>query len=131
MTPSGPTGKHANADKKRRAWRFGRNAETLCAWVLRLKGYQIVERDFRVPAGEIDIIARRGGTLVFIEVKARADAYSAEALGPRQRRRIVRAAEAFLRARRAFAAFHVRFDVMLVRRGGWPRHLTNAWRADD
>jgi putative endonuclease len=126
MTPSGPA-----VHKKRRAWRFGRNAETVCAWVLRLKGYQIVERDFRVPVGEIDIIARRGKVLAFIEVKARADESTVEALTPRQRRRIVRAAEAFLRARRAFAAFDVRFDVMLLRRRGWPRHLANAWRADD
>lgn len=131
MTPSGPTGARHGADKKRRAWRFGRNAETLCAWVLRLKGYHIVERDFRVPVGEIDIIARRGRTLAFVEVKARADGDAVEALTPRQRRRIVRAAQAFLRARRAFAGFDARFDVMLVRRGEWPRHLADAWRADD
>ncbi len=68
MTPPRPA-----TDSKRRAWRFGRNAETLCAWVLRLKGYQIVARDFRVPVGEIDIVARRGRTLAFIEVKARGD----------------------------------------------------------
>ncbi len=126
MTRSDPP-----VDKKRRAWRFGRNAESLCAWVLRLKGYQIVARDFRVPVGEIDIVARRGRTLAFIEVKARAEEYAAEAVTPRQRRRIVRAAEAFIRARRGYAAFDVRFDVMLVRRGGWPRHFVNAWRADD
>jgi len=120
-----------STDKKRRAWQFGRNAETLCAWVLRLKGYQILARDFRVPVGEIDIVARRHRTLAFIEVKARADAPVVEALTPRQRRRIVRAAEAFVRARRAYAAFDMRFDVMLVRRRGWPRHLVNAWRADD
>lgn len=120
-----------STDKKRRAWQFGRNAEALCAWVLRLKGYQIVARDFRVPVGEIDIVARRHSTLVFVEVKARADAHVVEALTPHQRRRIVRAAEAFIRAHRAYAGFDMRFDVMLVRRGGWPRHLANAWRADD
>lgn len=118
-------------DQKRRAWRFGRNAESLCAWVLRLKGYHIVARDFRVPVGEIDIVARRGKTLAFIEVKAREGGYAVEAVTLRQRRRIVRAAEAFLRAHRAYAALDIRFDIMLVRRGGWPRHLVNVWRADD
>lgn len=126
MIPSGSA-----TDKKRRAWRFGRAAETLCAWVLRLKGYQIVGRGFRVPVGEIDLIARRGRTIVFIEVKARTAGDAAEALAPRQRRRIVRAAEAFLRAHRAYAVFRVRFDLMVVRRGRWPRHLVDAWRADD
>jgi len=58
----------------------------LCLWSLRLKGYRILARDYRVPMGEIDILARRGGTLVAIEVKARGDQASAsEAITPRQR----------------------------------------------
>jgi putative endonuclease len=119
------------SDKKQRAWRFGRNAETICAWVLRLKGYQIVARDFRVSVGEIDLVARRGRVLAFVEVKARADREAVEALTPRQRRRIVRAAEAFVRSRRGYRGFDLRFDVMLLRRRGWPRHLVDAWRTDD
>ena len=52
----------------------------------RLRGYQVVARLFRTPLGEIDLIARRGRLLAFIEVKARADLDQAlVALGPRQR----------------------------------------------
>ena len=58
--------------ERQRAVRTGRWAETLCVLVLRLKGYRILLRDFRTPVGEVDIVARRGRTLVVIEVKARA-----------------------------------------------------------
>ena len=86
--------------KRRRAWRFGRRAESLAAWWLRLKGYRILAREFRVPVGEIDLIARRGTILAFVEVKARKTAEAApDALQPRQQRRIARAAGAFLRWR--------------------------------
>ena len=119
-------------EEKRRAVRFGRLAESLCAWHLRLRGYRILARDFRTPVGEIDIVARRGRTLAVIEVKARADLKTAaESLGPRQRRRTARAAEAFLKSRPALAALEVRFDVMLV--GPWrpPVHIAGAWRGGE
>ncbi|MGF1641412.1 MAG: YraN family protein [Rhodospirillales bacterium] len=116
--------------ERRGAWRFGRLAESACAWWLRLKGYRIVARGFRVPAGEIDIVARRGRTLAFVEVKARTGDGAWDALTPSQRRRIVRAAEAFLKARPAYAGLDLRFDLMVVGRRRRPRHLTNAWTAD-
>lgn len=96
-----------------------------------LKGYRIIARDVRTPVGEIDLVARRGRTVAFIEVKARRGVNTAEALTPRQRRRIVRAARAFLQYRTGLAALDRRFDLILVRPWRWPRHLTNAWRADD
>jgi putative endonuclease len=99
--------------------------------MLRLKGYRIVARGFRVPVGEIDIIARRGRTLAFVEVKGRADDGAPEVLTPRQRRRITRAAEAFLKARPGYRGLDLRFDLMVVGRRGPPRHVANAWRADD
>ena len=127
------TGGRGTETEKRQAWRFGRLAETVSAWLLRLKGYRIVARGFRVPVGEIDIIARRGRTLAFVEVKARADADDGapEVLTPRQRRRIARAAEAFLKARPVYRGLDLRFDLMIVGRRSLPRHLANAWRADD
>ncbi len=118
--------------KKVAAWRFGVLAETLCAWSLALRGYRVLARRFRVPSGEIDIIARRRGVLALVEVKARSDwLAAAEALGPKQRRRIARAAEAFLQKRPDLAELAVRFDVMLVRPGGLPQHLEDAWRIGD
>ena len=117
--------------RRRRAWLRGRRGEGLAAWWLRLKGYQVLARNFRCGAGEIDLIARRGAILAMVEVKTRDDLSSAsEALGARQRARIARAAEAFLQQRPGFARLSVRFDVILVAPGRFPRHLMDAWRPD-
>ena len=117
-------------DGRRRAHRRGLHGETLAVWVLRLKGYRILARRLRSAVGEIDIVAARGGTVAVIEVKARPDAAAAaEAVGPRQRARIARAARLFLAARPEFARHDVRFDLMLVSPGRWPRHIRDAWRA--
>src|SRR5262245_47499441 len=98
--------------------------------LLRLKGYRILARGFRVPMGEVDIVARRRQVLAFVEVKARdTDAAAVEAVTPRQQQRIARAAAAFL-GRHPHYQFHsLRFDIIVVCRRRWPRHLINAWSA--
>ncbi|HXO91786.1 MAG TPA: YraN family protein [Stellaceae bacterium] len=117
---------------RQRAQRRGRLAEWMCLWHLRLHGWHIVARGWRCPSGEIDIMARRGKVLAVIEVKSRGElATAASALAPRQRRRIVRAAEAFLTQRSDLAGLDLRFDVMLVAPLHLPRHWRGAWRADD
>lgn len=109
----------------------GRLAETLAVWLLRLKGYRILARDLRLPVGEVDVIARRGRTLVFVEVKRRADRELAlESVGARQRRRIERASDAFVAGRPALAALDRRFDLVLVAAGRLPHHVADAWRPD-
>lgn len=118
---------------RRQAERRGRRAEMLGLLLLRLKGWRVLARRFRVGvgagAGEIDIIARRGRTVAFIEVKARADlAAAAFAITPRQRARIARGAEAFLQTNPGLAGLDMRFDALLVGRGFWPVHLKNVWR---
>lgn len=125
--------KRGAADPARlRARRRGRNAELLCRWHLRLRGWRIVASGWRCPSGEIDILARRRGVLAVIEVKSRPDfALAAHALPPRQRRRIARAAEAFLVMRPELAPLAVRFDVMVVAPLRVPRHLPGAWRSDE
>lgn len=116
--------------RRRKAERRGRRAETLAALLLRAKGYRILARRFRCPAGEIDLIALRGRTLAFVEVKARGDASAAaESLSAHQRRRICRAAEAFLQRRPDLADRTLRFDAVLV--SGLPRHQAGAWRDGD
>jgi putative endonuclease len=116
---------------RRRARRRGQWAEALCRWHLRLRGWRIVACDWRCPSGEIDILARRRDILAAIEVKSRGDyASGAAALLPRQRRRIARAAEAFLAMRPDLAALALRFDVMVVEPRRLPRHLPGAWRSD-
>jgi putative endonuclease len=104
----------------------------LCRWHLRLRGWRILAVDWRCPSGEIDILARRGGMLAAIEVKTRDDlAAAAGAVLPRQQRRIARAASAFLSGRPDLAGLALRFDVMLLAPRRLPRHLPDAWRADD
>ncbi len=116
---------------RRRAERRGRRAETLCVLALRLKGYRILGRRVRTPAGEIDILARRGRILAVIEVKARTSERAArEAVSPAQRRRLQRAGEAILAGerRRGNDGLSLRFDVMTVIPGRWPRQICDAWR---
>jgi predicted AAA+ superfamily ATPase len=57
--------------RRQRAQRRGRVVEWLCLWHLRLRGWHILARGWRCPAGEIDIVARRGKVLAIIEVKSR------------------------------------------------------------
>ena len=117
--------------RRRQAFRRGHAAELLCLWHLRLRGYRILARRFKVPSGEIDLIARRGRVLAAIEVKARPSlAAASEAISPRQRRRVARALEHFLAQRPELAHLAPRFDVMLVMPGRLPRHLPDAWRGD-
>ncbi|MGA8714470.1 MAG: YraN family protein, partial [Roseiarcus sp.] len=90
--------------RRRGAHLFGLKAETVAAWLLRLKGYSIVARRYSVSGGEIDLIARRGGSIAFVEVKARAELdAAAEAISATKRRRIARAARVWL-ARNPWAA---------------------------
>ena len=118
--------------RRQRAQRRGRFAEWLCLWHLRLRGWRILARGWRCPSGEIDILARRRRVLAVIEVKSRSElGAAAAALTPRQRRRIVRATEAFLASRPDLAGDEIRFDVMLVAPFGLPRHWHGAWRADN
>jgi putative endonuclease len=120
-----------NAAGKRQAFRRGHLAEMLCLWYLRLKGYRILARRFRVKVGEIDLIAQRGRVLAAIEVKARASITTAgEAISAHQRRRITRALEHFLAQRPELAGLTLRFDVMLVTPRRLPQHLANAWYPD-
>lgn len=106
----------------------GRRAETLCMWLLRAKGYRILERRFRTPVGEIDIVAQRGRTIAFVEVKARADVDSAlHSITPHQQARIVRAASLFIASRPSLANHNLRFDVMLAAPRRVPVHMRSAW----
>jgi len=112
------------------AERFGLSAESRAAALLLAKGYRIAARRFRSPVGEIDIVARRRNVLVFVEVKARDrldDA--AEAVTPRQRQRIIAAAEAWLATHPDDTACDIRFDVVLVAPRSVPRHLPAAFDA--
>src|ERR1700744_6072323 len=109
------------------AFRTGLSAEARAAAWLTAKGYRILAKRFRTPYGEIDIVARRRNLLAFVEVKARASLdEAAYAVTPRNRRRIIDAAQAWLMVHPEHADFDLRFDVMLIAPRHLPRHLLAA-----
>lgn len=113
----------------------GRLAETIAIWWLRIKGYYIENHRVQTPMGEIDLIARRGRTLVFVEVKLRRthDA-GLRAVTRTQQRRIARAAEiaaqTIIASKSPRSGVDIRFDVITLSPWSWPRHLIDAWRPD-
>lgn len=116
--------------KRSLAWARGRNAERFAAWFLRIRGYRVLAERYKTPLGEIDLIARRGRTLVFVEVKARATLTAGlEAITPRQQNRIKAAAGVFLA--KGNSQVPCRFDAVVVIPGrfGLPHivHRQNAW----
>lgn len=128
MRPS-PANRNKNPERTR-AEKAGRRAEALAALYLRLKGYSILERRCRTPLGEIDIVARRARLVVFVEVKQRANAQDeAMALAAVRTDRLVRAAQWFLSKNQRLAGNDIRFDVIFLAPGHWPRHLINAFGA--
>ncbi len=112
---------------RHRAERAGRKAERIAAWWLQLKGWHIVARRARTPVGEVDLVARRGRTLAFVEVKARgSEDAAALALDEWRLRRVAAAAEA-LAARHARPGDILRLDAIFVVPGRLPKHVADVW----
>ena len=117
-------------ETRQAAHRLGHVAEWRAVWRLRLAGYSILARRYKTKLGEIDIVVRRGGILAFVEVKARASFdEAAYAVTPRNQRRIIDAAQAWLMTHPEHAEFELRFDVMLIAPRHLPRHLLAAFDA--
>ncbi len=96
--------------------RLGRTGEDLAFELLRKEGYKILERNFKSPLGEIDIIAREGKTLAFVEVKTRLndDFGTAKwAVGPRKQRKLSMVALDYLK-RHSLLDQSARFDVVAI-----------------
>lgn len=115
---------------RRRNERSGRTAESLAALLLRLKFYRLLERRYKTPVGEIDLIARRGNTIAFVEVKRRPDANAGlAAVTPTAQARLLRAAEAWLARHPEATDCTLRFDVIVVSPRRLPLHLRAAFDA--
>jgi putative endonuclease len=110
------------------AERLGHRAESIALWFLRAKGYRLLARRFKTPAGEVDLIMRRGKTTAFIEVKARTTVdESVIAVTPYQSRRIAQAAAFYTATDARAAQSFQRFDIVAVPSYLWPTHIKNAF----
>jgi len=95
--------------------RLGERGEQRALEFLKEQGYRIVARNYRWRGGEVDIVARDGNTLAFIEVKMRSDerfAPAEEALTPRKRERLIRTAKHYIAQYRP--GIDLRFDVVAI-----------------
>ncbi|MCW4462868.1 YraN family protein [Sphingomonas sp. BT-65] len=116
-----------NPDARRVAEQSGRDGETRAAWYLRLRGWRILDRRVRTPAGEVDLVAKRGKLIAFVEVKARKTAAELDfAIDERRLARVAAAAE-YLMPRYATNGEDIRVDVLLLAPGMRPRYIENAW----
>jgi putative endonuclease len=117
--------------KRVAAFRLGVSAENIAVIFLGARGYRTIARRWRSPVGEIDLVVKRGRLIAFVEVKARkALDQAAESVLPRQRRRIVAAAQTWLAAHPEHAGYDMRFDAVLVSPGRMPQHIVSAFEAD-
>ncbi|TDH38054.1 YraN family protein [Pseudohoeflea suaedae] len=117
----------AHDPKRRSAERRGRRAECLAALALLLKGYRIRAWRYRCAFGEVDLIARKGDLVIFVEVKARRDLRTGvDAVTPTAARRINAAGEHWIARQPDAARLSWRTDVVVVSPRTWPRHLEDA-----
>ncbi|MEO1658217.1 MAG: YraN family protein [Pseudomonadota bacterium] len=104
-----------SSSKRRKAERTGRLAETVAALLLVLKGYRVLHLRFQATGGEIDIVARRGGYLVFAEVKFRKTTEEARlAVTPGNQKRIKAAADAYLARKARRLDQPLRYDIIAI-----------------
>lgn len=118
------------SERRLAAERQGHRGEALAGLYLQAKLYRLRDRRYKTPVGEIDLVAEKNGSLVFIEVKTRGrTADETMALGSVNRSRIARAAQYWLSRHPAESGKDMRFDVIFLAQGRWPRHLINAFPA--
>jgi putative endonuclease len=119
------------ASKARRvkAYQAGLDAENNAAAMLADRGFSVLGRRFRSPAGEIDLIAANGSHLAFVEVKARRTlADAAWSVTPRQQRRIAEAAGHWLQCFPEYEGHDITFDAILVAPRQLPEYIPDAFR---
>ena len=114
---------------RRAAYRHGHLAEALAAALLLVKGFKLLARRYKTPLGEIDLIVKRGRTIAFVEVKARAFERDAlESVGRAEERRMVDAADLWLAKHPDAAGLDLRYDMVVVAPWRLPKHVPDAFR---
>jgi putative endonuclease len=127
MRASGPV-----SPLRQAAYRRGHRAEWLAAALLIAKGFTILSRRHAGHGGEIDLVARRGTLLLFVEVKERSDLDAAVvSITAEKRRRFARAARHYLARNPWSAAMTVRCDAVFLAPWRWPRHVPDAFRLEE
>ena len=115
--------------KRQAAEKRDRKGEWLAALYLRAKGYRILDRRVRTPMGEVDLIAKRGGVVAFVEVKHRKTLdLAADSVTQRSWQRIDRASEYWMARHPALATCGWRYDIVAIAPWQLPRHIRDAWR---
>ena len=116
-----------NIKEKRKIYYFGLIAEIIAAFYLRCKFYQILARRFQSPFGEIDLIAKKGKQIIFVEIKAIRDISLMDFISHHQQKRITKAAQYFLLKQTKYQQYHIRFDAIIMNRYFWPKHFVSYW----
>lgn len=111
----------------------GKLAEFIARLYFRIKGYKIISKNhkgaLKMPVGEVDFIALKNKTLVFVEVKKRQSIEKASyAIKPKQQKRIVNAAKLFIKKNSQYQNFNIRFDALFIIFPFKIVHIPNAWQ---
>lgn len=115
----------SKSQKGLQSYKKGLWAEEFGSLMLTLKGHRLLERRYKTPGGEIDLITETLNYIVFVEIKARPTfSEAAYALTQKQKMRLQAAALYYLQKNPS--SKKVRFDVLLVKPGSFPVHLKNA-----
>lgn len=114
--------------KRQRAERSGREGERRAALWLRAKGWRVLASRVKTPRGEIDLIARRGSLVAFVEVKYRRSRLELDYAIDEHRLSRVAAAVECVAHEYAGEGDDIRIDVILLAPGSLPRHIANAWQ---
>jgi len=116
----------STASARQKAYQRGLWGEGVALWFMRLKGYQIVARRLKTPFGEIDLLMRRGKTIIAVEVKTRAHpTQGLDALTPRSQGRLKRALEYSLTRWPQYGCFDLNIHLIVVCPWRFPLHLPN------
>lgn len=114
--------------QRQKAHRRGHVSEYLAAFYLMAKGYRILAIRYRTRLGEIDLVARKGDLVVFVEVKARVGEREAlDAVGFATQERIRAASDLWLSKRKDAARLSQRYDIVAILPGRLPRHFPDAF----
>ena len=118
-------------ERRTQALAFGFHAETIAALFLRAKFYRILDRRYRIREGEVDIVAQRGDTIAFVEVKGRPTLDDAAiSITPEKRRRLSRAARHWVMTHPWAANRTLRGDAIFIAPRSLPRHVVAAVELD-